>query len=147
MFLMIMQARQFQLSMFLIIKQTFQFRLSLFLYLCKPASPIYLFPHDNAGLPTPLYRPDLGDEIAYWLISYNHNQYAILSAGQHTGNICMRVWVCVCVRVCVCVCVCVCVRVRVCVRACVGVCGGVCVCVCVCVCVPVWVCVRVCVVF
>lgn len=38
------------------------------------------------GFPVPMYRPDLGNQTAYWLISYNHHEYAILSAGQHTGD-------------------------------------------------------------
>lgn len=38
------------------------------------------------GPPLPIYRPDLGEEIAYWLIRYNDDNYAILSAGDHTGD-------------------------------------------------------------
>ncbi|XP_076459718.1 uncharacterized protein LOC143292912 [Babylonia areolata] len=38
------------------------------------------------GSPIPLYRPDMGDQIAYWLINYDHHHYAIVSAGQHTGD-------------------------------------------------------------
>lgn len=51
---------------------------------------LQLQPHLNVtqltDRPIPLYRPDLGDQIAYWLISYNHRHYAILSAGPHTGD-------------------------------------------------------------
>ncbi|KAK7507221.1 hypothetical protein BaRGS_00001156 [Batillaria attramentaria] len=36
--------------------------------------------------PVPIYRPDLGNQIAYWLIRYNHNNHAIISAGDHTGD-------------------------------------------------------------
>ncbi|XP_076459719.1 uncharacterized protein LOC143292913 [Babylonia areolata] len=51
---------------------------------------LQLQPHLNimqlTGSPIPMYRPDMGDQIAYWLINYDHHHYAIVSAGQHTGD-------------------------------------------------------------